>query len=139
MEKFSINTILSRYNPDVEELSSILFPHVKYPKMAFDRIVRGEANLDSAQLELLASFLGITVQEMFSTLDSGWKASANNSLLIFKKGDYTVKLNYKGSFITLLYNADVIYKGIINSPGMSIEDFINYIDSLIKSNKDGRN
>ena len=133
MEKFEISKIIERYNPDVDELGQVLFPHVKYPKQAFDRVLRGEANLDSEQIELLANYLGIFVYELFS-IDE-WKGSWSNECkcLIFIKGLYRVNLNYGGSFITVYKDNKVVHQEVkCNTESMSLEDFIKYINNLIK-------
>lgn len=133
MEKFEISKIIERYNPDVDELGQVLFPHVKYPKQAFDRVLRGEANLDSEQIELLANYLGIFVYELFS-IDE-WKGSWNNECkcLTFIKGLYRVNLNYGGSFITVYKDNKVVHQEVkCNTESMSLEDFIKYINNLIK-------
>jgi hypothetical protein len=133
MEKFEISKIIERYNPDVDELGQVLFPHVKYPKQAFDRVLRGEANLDSEQIELLASYLGIFVYELFS-IDE-WKGSWSTECkcLTFIKGLYRVNLNYGGSFITVYKDNKVVHQEVkCNTESMSLEDFIKYINNLIK-------
>ena len=66
MEKFNIQKIIEHYSPNTEELGRVLFPYIKYPKQAFDRVLKGEANLDSHQIELLASYLGVFVSDLFS-------------------------------------------------------------------------
>ena len=73
MEKFNIQKIIEHYSPNTEELGRVLFPYIKYPKQAFDRVLKGEANLDSHQIELLASYLGVFVSDLFSLND--WKGS----------------------------------------------------------------
>jgi len=133
MHKFNLSKIIECYSPNVEELSKILFPHVKYPKQAFDRVLKGEANLDSAQIESLASYLGVFVADLFSVDD--WKGNWNkqDKCLTFVKGPYRVNLNYRGSFITVYKDDKVVCQEIkAHANSMSITDFIQYINTLIK-------
>jgi hypothetical protein len=133
MEKFNIQKIIEYYSPNTEELGRVLFPHIKYPKQAFDRVLRGEANLDSAQIELLANYLGVLVADLFSVDD--WKGEWDNKLrcLTFVKGLYRVNLNYGGSFITVYKDGKMVHQEIkSNADGMSLTDFIQYINNLIK-------
>jgi hypothetical protein len=133
MEKFNIQKIIEHYSPNTEELGRVLFPHIKYPKQAFDRVLKGEANLDSRQIELLASYLGVFVSDLFSLDD--WKGSWDNEhkCLTFVKGLYRVNLNYGGSFITVYQDGKMIRQEIKSrADSMSLTDFIQYINNLIK-------
>ena len=142
MEKFNIQKIIEHYSPNTEELGRVLFPHIKYPKQAFDRVLKGEANLDSAQIELLANYLGVLVADLFSVDD--WKGEWDNKLRCltfvkglyqgnFVKGLYQVNLNYGGSFITVYKDGKMVHQEIkSNADGMSLTDFIQYINNLIK-------
>ena len=129
---FDINKIIEHYLPDIEELGKILFPNVKYPKQAFDRVLKGEANLDTKQVEVLASYLGVLASDLFM-LDE-WKGGWDNGrkCLTFIKGLYRVDLNYNGSFITVYRDGKVIHQEIkCNADSMSLSDFIQYINNLI--------
>lgn len=133
MEKFNIQKIIEHYSPNTEELGKVLFPYIKYPKQAFDRVLKGEANLDSHQIELLASYLGVFVSDLFSLDD--WKGSWDNKhkCLTFIKGLYRVNLNYGGSFITVYKDGKMAYQEIKSrADSMSLTDFIQYINNLIK-------
>lgn len=134
MEKFSVQKIIEHYSPNIEELSKLLFPHVKYPKQAFDRVLKGEANLDSAQIESLAEYLGVFASDLFA-LDEDWKGSWNSKCkcLTFVKGLYQVNLNYNGSFITVYKDGKLMSQEIkSHADSMSLTDFIQYINNLIK-------
>lgn len=135
METFDITQIIEQYAPDTDELSKLLFPHVKYPKQAFDRVLKGEANLDTAQVCALAKYLGVLVSDLFTA--DGWKASYDktNSCLTFVRGTYRVNLNYKGTFITVYNDGKMINQVMRHTTDeMGITDFIQYINNLIKNN-----
>ena len=132
METFNIAKVIEYYSPNIEELSKVLFPYIKYPKQAFDRVIRGEANLDTAQLEALASYLGVMITDLFSISD--WKGKWDNTYkcLTFVKGLYRVNLNYGGAFVTVYKDGKVIHQEIkAHSDKMSLTDFIQYINQLI--------
>lgn len=128
MEKFNINKIIEHYKLDTDELAKVLFPYIKYPKQAFDRILRGEANLDTSQVENLASFIGVMVYDLF-TIDE-WKGIREDSCLTFIKGEYKAKINYNGAFLTILKNEEVVRQQIMSHGSMTISDFITYINNL---------
>ena len=115
----------------------MLFPTVKYPKQAFDRVLKGEASLDVIQLERLANHIGVLVTDLFSA--NTWKGSSEDGCLIMLKGDYKVKLNYKGVFVSIYKNNNLIEQKISNVPDMTMHEFINYLDNFIKTYENGSN
>ena len=56
-QQFNIGNVIEHYKLNTEDLAKVLFPTVKYPKQAFDRVLKGEANLDVIQLERLANHI----------------------------------------------------------------------------------
>lgn len=134
-QRFNINNILEYYKLNPEDLAKVLFPSVKYPKQAFDRILKGEASLDTIQLERLANHLGILVTDLFSV--NTWGGSSEDGCLILIKGNYKVKLNYNGVYMSIYHNNDLIYQKFSNIPAMTIAEFINYLNNFIKNYENG--
>ena len=137
MEQFNINSVIEHYKLNTEDLAKVLFPTVKYPKQAFDRVLKGETNLDIKQIETLASHIGVLVTDLFSA--GTWKGSSEDGCLTMLKGNYKVKLNYKGVFLSIYKNNNLIEQKISNVPDMTTHEFINYLDNFIKSYENGSN
>ena len=136
MEKFSIKRVTEVYKPDLDELAKVLFPTVTYPKLAFNRILKGEANLDSTQISILASYLGVSVSELFTTEDSEWHMSSHtgDSRLVFTKGYCKAVLN--GHRLTVSKCDRIVEDSafLVNKEAMSLEDFIKLLDEKITDN-----
>lgn len=137
MEQFNINRVIEHYKLNTEDLAKVLFPTVKYQKQAFARILKGEADLDIKQIEALASYIGVLVPDLF--LVGTWKSSSEDGCLIMLKGDYKVKLNYKGVFVSIYKNNNLIEQKISNVPDMTMHEFISYLDNFIKTYENGSN
>ena len=137
MEQFNINSVIEHYKLNTEDLAKVLFPTVKYPKQAFDRVLKGETDLDIKQIETLASHIGVLVTDLFSA--GTWKGSSEDGCLTMLKGDYKVKLNYKGVFVSIYKNNNLIEQKISNVPDMAMHEFINYLDNFIKTYENGSN
>lgn len=134
MEKIDIKKITEGI--DKAEIARVIFPHVKYPVAAFDRVLRGEALLDTEQLERLASYIGVTICDLFSAGD--WKGRSEEGVLTFVKGPYKAKLNYKGSFLVIYKDSELVAEQI-TSANFSITELINVIETLIKNYENGKN
>lgn len=135
MEHFNINNVIEHYKLNTEDLAKALFPTVKYPKQAFDRILKGEANLDIIQIERLADHIGVLVTDLFS-IDT-WKGFSEDGYLTLRKGQYKVKLNYNGVYLSIYKDNVLIEQTIGNVPNMTVQEFINFLDNLIKNYENG--
>lgn len=129
MNYFNLNKIIEVYNIDVGLLAKALFPKVKYPKEALSRVIKGEANLDTEQLQLLASYLGVLPADLFS-IDS-WVGVYEDGLITLKKGEYTAKLNYNGAFLTVYKNEKVIKQEVLCAVSYTIPDLVKLVNTLI--------
>lgn len=137
MEQFNINNVIEHYKLNTEDLAKVLFPTVKYPKQAFDRVLKGETSLDITQVERLASYIGVLVTDLFSA--NTWKGSAEDGCLTLLKGEYKAKLNYNGVYLSIYKNNVLIEQKISNVPDMTIQEFIDFLDNLIKNYENGSN
>lgn len=135
--QFDINAVMQYYDLDPDDISQVLFPSCKYPKIAFSRVLKGEANLDTEQLGLLAKHLGVFIHDLFF-VSGDWKGTTENGCLVFMKGAFKVKLNYKGVFLSLYHGEELIYQEL-SLHNMSVPVFIEYIDLLIKKYKENGN
>lgn len=130
-QKFNINRIIEHYNLDTEEVAKVLFPHVKYQKLALDRILKGEAFLDTDQLETLAKFAGVFVHDLFFIADE-WKGSSEDGHIVFLKGEYKVKLNYNGAALSIYKGTQLIHNELVLGT-MSVAEFIDHINKVINN------
>lgn len=130
LQEFNINEIIEKYTPDIDELSRVLFPNVQHPKLAFNRILKNEAELSVSQLEKLAQYLGTFVGELF-TINS-FNVESIFGVLYFKRGQYTVTLGKDKNFINLYDDGKLIDKYIVNIDMIPFSDFILKINSYIK-------
>ena len=137
MERFNINNVIKQYRLDTEELAKVLFPTVKFPKLAFDRVLKGEGSLDVIQLERLADYIGVLVSDLFSV--DTWKSSTEDRCLVLQKGNYKVKLNYKGVYLSVYKNNELILQSISNILSMTVQEFVDFLDTIIKDYENGSN
>lgn len=128
MEMFDLKQIIERYNLNTEDVAKVLFPHVRYQKLALDRVLRNDTYLNTEQLQALAKLAGVLVSDLF-TIDD-WKGSFENKCLTFKRGTYTVKLNYNGVSLSIYKETKLVYQELVLE-NMSMTDFISYIDNII--------
>lgn len=126
-QKFDLAKVIEHYKLDREEVEQALFPHVRYRKQALDRVLKGEGQLTVEQLQTLATLSGVFIQDLFS-LDN-WKGSKEDNCLTFLRGEFKVKLNYNGVFLSIYKGTDLVHQEI-NSSNKTLQEFLDYITLL---------
>ena len=128
-QKFDLQKIIDHYGLNKEDLEDVMFPHVRYKKQAVTRVLKGEGQVTVEQAENIANFIGVCVSDLFNV--NTWKGITEDKCLTFNKVPYKVKLNYRGVFLSLYKDNNLIYQEVL-TPSFSIEEFLKYIDTLIK-------
>ena len=129
-QSFNINKVIEHYKLDTKEFANTLFPHVRYQKLALDRVLKGEACLNTDQLQALAKLAGVFVHDLFTVDD--WKGSSEDGCLTFIKDDYKVKLNYKGVYLSIYKGPELIHQELALN-NMTITEFIEHINKIINN------
>ena len=132
MEHLDIHKIMKYYALDKEVIAKLLFPGVKHPIESLRRVLNGVSVLDVNQVALLANYLGVLVSDLYS-LSNNWKGKTEEGYLVFIKGPYKIKLGYKGIFITVYKDNELIDSHVNSYTHRTIPEFINYINNLIES------
>lgn len=135
MNEFDVAKIIEQYGLDADKVAEVCYPLAKYPKQAFARVLKGESHLDVMQVKNLADYIGVAVFELFSL--NKWKGKSEDGCLTFELRDYKAKLNYKGVYLTLYKGDKVILQNVANIPGMTVKEFIEYLNNFIKSYENG--
>lgn len=130
MAQFNIKKVLEYYDVDRAALAKQLFPAAKYPLSAFNRIIKGEAELNTSQLEKLADFLGIMVSDLFAP--DSWKGITEKGHLVFIKGKYKARINYDNSFLSIYSAADntLISTHLLNTQIITLAELVVYLDNI---------
>lgn len=131
-QTFDINKVIEHYKLDTNDVAEALFPHVRYKTLALNRVLKGEAFLDTQQIQALANLAGVLIQDLFTFGD--WKGIKEDGCLTLIRGEYKVKINYNGTYVTILKGSRVISQEITGPKHISVNDFISHINSLIKDN-----
>lgn len=134
MKKLNLKKIIDNQHLDVDNLAKQLFPTAKHPKRALDRIVSGEALLDSNQISLLSMITDLPIGLLYEGGDWQQKEAVSN-LLKFGTEDYTAELDTT-TWITKIYHKESLFhESVICSGAIPLSDFLNSLTDLIIKNK----
>lgn len=128
-QQFNINQVIERYKLDIDDVANALFPHVRYKKQALNRVLKGETNIDTDQLQSLAELAGVFPHDLFAI--NKWIGKSEDGCLTFIKNDFKIKLNYNNVYLSLYKNNELVHQEI-TMPNVELTEFLTYITNLTK-------
>lgn len=125
--RLDIFKIIRHYGQDINVVAKVLYPNVRYPRLALDRIKKGEADLSLSQLYRLADFLGLFITDLFD-FDT-WKGSSlDNDAITFTKGEYTAFIRPNG-MVSMRKGSEVVYTGVM-TPAITIDELLTTLNNV---------
>lgn len=135
MQKLELQKIIERYELDVHEIAKKLYPLAKYPKLAIDRVLSGEALLNSEQVSLLANIVGVPINFLYSGGGWTWNGTAKESLLSFSTEEYNAELN-TDTWVTKIYHkGSLFHDAIIHGGSVPLSEYLAILSNLIVKHK----
>lgn len=132
MDTINVNQIIKDNELDVKTVANELFPGIKHPKLALDRILKGEAFLDSNQISRLSILTGIPIEFLFT--ERSWKPTSNKKGIIdFSKGDYRVELNLTDGASCIYHKNKIFHEQLIHSKHITLSEYIKEVERIIES------
>lgn len=130
VQEFNLSKVIEHFRLNTEDVANALFPHVRYKKLALDRIIRENLPVDTRQLNIIANLAGVLVSDLF--LIDTWKGSTEDNCITFLKGDYKAKLNYNGSWLSFYKNNELLTQEAFTF-GITLDQFIEHINELAQT------
>lgn len=121
--------IIQDRDVNIKTLSRVLFPKVKFPEKAFERIISGVAELSSSQVSILAQFLGCEIADLYDhdrwLRNNSWDS---NRVFIYGRG-FRAEYNTSSGEVLIYSNNQLIGKETV--PRISISG----LKALIEAKK----
>jgi len=134
MKTLDLKSIIDRNNLEVKEVAVELFPNNKYAKLALDRIIKGEAFLDTNQLSRLSQMTGITINELFE--GGKWKLKSDDTMMTFEYGDFRAELNTSTWETKVYHKNSIFHESVLSKRTISLKEYLSELNKLItKYNK----
>lgn len=133
MKTIDLSGIISKQKLDPKEVAKQLFPENKYPKLALNRVLAGEAVLDANQISKLALLTGLSMDQLYSEND--WKATSKAGIITFQNGGYKAELNTETWVTKIFQNDSLFHESIITSKTIPVSEYLNELNSIINKNQ----
>ena len=93
MKTVDLKNLIENYELDQKDIAKNLFPGNKYPTLALNRVLSGEAFLDTNQTSKLALIIGVPIESLYES--SKWKGKRIEATHVFTNDDYRAELDLK--------------------------------------------
>jgi hypothetical protein len=116
------------------EVARELFPSNRYPLFALNRILRGKALLNSAQLSRLALLCGCSVTDLYEP--TGWISErGTRSLAVFTRPGYRAELDLNTMVTRLFADDQLAHTETITSRSLPVEEYLKRQSEIIEELK----
>lgn len=137
MKTIDLKEIIEKRKLDAKDVAQQLFPGIKYPKLALNRILAGEAVLDANQISKLALMTGMSMDDLYSGAE--WKMKSKSNLITFTNDDFKAELNTETWITKIFHNGSLFHESIIHSGSTPISNYINELNSIINKQQSNDN
>jgi len=135
MRTIDVEQVIEKSGLSTKEVAKQLFPGNKYPKLALNRVISGEAFLDSNQISKLATLVGVSVSTLYT---SGWKFESKKDLVVFSNESFRAELNTKTWITKIFDNDSLFHESVIHSHTIQLSEYIKKINLIINNKQNGK-
>lgn len=133
MNFIDIGKLIKDKNLSKKEIAFQLFPDIKYPRLALNRVIKGEGLLNSDQISKLALLTGISIPDLFSQKD--WKTEVNSKVYQFSSGEFIAKLDTETWITKVFHKKSLFHESVIHKKTISISEYIKELNLIITKYK----
>lgn len=134
MKTINLAKIIETHKLDAGEIAKQLFPGILYPKLALNRVLKGEAELNASQISKLSAVTEIPIEDLFSK--NGWKTKLNNDAPanehVFENGEYIAIFNSDTFKAKLYFKNSLLHDEIIISKSIALSEFFEMLENIIE-------
>lgn len=133
MKKIDLEAFLAFHSLDHNVVSQQLFPNNKHPRLALNRVICGDALLDSDQLSKLAMLAGVDISQVYT--GKKWKMTSKDGVFTFLHGNYRAVLHLdKDQGLTqVFHNGSLFHESVLHSGAIALSDYLKELESIIKN------
>jgi hypothetical protein len=133
MKKIDLESFLAFHSLDHNDVSHQLFPNNKHPRLALNRVMSGEALLDSEQISKLALLAGVDISQVYT--GKKWKMTNRDGAFEFVNGNYKaiLYLEKDKGLTQLFHNDSLFHESVLHSGSIALSDYLKELESIIKT------
>ena len=129
MKTIEIDKLITKLDLDPNVVADMVFPGIKHPRLALNRVMAGKAVLNADQISRLSMYTGVPIAELFA--GGAWKMKGREKTLSFTAGKYRAELDTE-TWVTKIYHNETVFHETILQPGSTpLSSFLASIEEVI--------
>ena len=129
MQKIKLAETIEALNLNKKEVAEILFPSNKFPVMALDRVLDGDAVLNADQISRLALFANVSLSSLFT--GEGWGCKTRGGIHTFTNGEFVAKVNLEAGYVYMFHNKTLFHSENLISKSINLVELVEFLNKQI--------
>ena len=129
MQKIKLAETIEELNLDKREVAETLFPGNKFPKMALDRVLDGEAVLNADQISRLALFANVSLSSLFT--GEGWGCKSRGTQHIFTSGEFVAQVDMEAGKVDMFHKSTLFHSENLISKSINLVELVEFLNKQI--------
>lgn len=128
----NLRELIEQRGLKTREVAEFLYPDNKYPRVALQRVLDGEALLNSEQVSRLAAWLGISTDSLYK---GGWSSEFKGETCILTNGNYRAELSIRTGETKVFHLGALFHEIILHDPAISLSQYVELLNAIIKNHQ----
>lgn len=132
MKQIDLKKIIDENDLNKKEIAQQLFPGNKYPALALNRVIAGEAKLDSDQISKLALITNLTIGDLYGIKFS---AKSRDKKMFFEFEDFKAELCLKTWSTKVFHKESLFHEEVLHKSSIALSDYLDELTNIINKFK----
>lgn len=132
MNTIDLKKVIADNNLNKKEVAKHLFPGNSYPVLALNRVIKGDAKLDSDQISKLSLFANCTIEDLYGIK---FRPQTKDRKMFFESEDYKAELNIDTWTTKVFHKDSLFHESVIHKSSIALSDYLEQLTSIIKNHK----
>lgn len=128
----NLRELIEQRGLKTREVAEFLYPDNKFPRVALQRVLDGEALLNSEQVSRLAAWLGISTDSLYK---GGWSSEFEGETCILTNGNYRAELSIRTGETKVFHLGALFHEIILHDPAISLSQYVELLNAIIKNHQ----
>ena len=128
----NLRELIEQRGLKTREVAEFLYPNNKFPRVALQRVLDGEALLNSEQVSRLAAWLGISTDSLYK---GGWSSEFEGETCILTNGNYRAELSIRTGETKVFHLGALFHEIILHDPAISLSQYVELLNAIIKNHQ----
>lgn len=138
MKSIDLKKLMDSHGLKKRDVATQLFPGIKYPVLALNRVLKGEALLDTDQISKLAAILKVPISTLFNE-KTQWEMQGTKTGITLTTGKYRAELDTNTWLTRVFANDTLFHEAILHNGRIYLSEYIEMLNQIVDKNESSKN